>query len=157
MHGNISEFRLLDISLDVSKIALCIHSEEADGEFHEDFIEDMRQAFESQIESPKEFIKRQRRPGPRSGLELRKKWSQIEYLIKCTYCGYMPPWAGYFELYKVEKKGKLKLFRMDAFLPDDILEDAIIDKSFGENFKIAMIDYEISFHLLEDILSEREQ
>ena len=46
---------------------------------------------------------------------------------------------------------------MDAFLPIKILEDAVIKNAFEDNFKAATEDYEISFHLLEDILPEKEQ
>ncbi len=148
--------RLLDISLDVSKIAVCIYSIEADNDYHEDLKEDIRQALESQIEAPKDFVEKQGRPGPGRGLELKRKWSQVEYLIKCIYNGRTIPCADGFELYKVEKKRKLKLFKMDAFLPTAALEDAIIDKSYDDIFEAAMIDYEISFHLLEDILQEKE-
>lgn len=148
--------RLLKVSLDVSKIAVCICSNETDGENHENYLEDMRKALEKQIEKPKDFVKKQGCPGPRRGCELRKKWSQIEYLIECIYNGHTTPCADGFKLYKVEKKGKLKLFKMDAFLPTAALEDAIIDKAYDDIFEAAMIDYEISFHLLEDILPEKE-
>ena len=44
--------RLLDISLDVSKIAVCIYSIKADGD-----LESVRKTLELQIENPKEFVK----------------------------------------------------------------------------------------------------
>lgn len=149
--------RLLNVSLDYSKVAVCIYSNEADGESHENYLEDLRKALEKQIEKPKEFVKNKesRRTG-KVGLELKEKWSQIEYLIECIYNGRTDPCVDGFELYKVEKKSKLKLFKMDAHLPINLLENAIIEKAFDDDFEAAMIDYEISFHLLEEIVPEEK-
>lgn len=46
---------------------------------------------------------------------------------------------------------------MEAHIPICLLEDSIIHKSFEDPFKDAMMDYKISFHLLEDILQEKER
>ena len=149
--------RLLDISLDVSKIAVCIYSNEADGENHENYLEDLRESLEQQLKEPKDFVNKQGFSGPRRSQELRKKWSQIEYLIECIYNGHTDPCVDGFELYKIEREGNLKLFKMDAHIPIYLLEKSIIHKSFEDPFEVAMIDYEISFHLLEDILQEKER
>lgn len=157
----------LTISIDYSKIAVGIYSNEADGEYHDDLLDDIRIALENQINKPKVFIEEHHEDefghvyttksgGPRVYSELKKKWSRIEFLITCIYNGRTIPCADDFELYVVKKENGhvVDLVKITESCAID-LEDVLIEKSSDNNFDAAMIDNELSFYLLEELTAQK--
>ena len=157
----------LSLSIDYSKIAVGIHSNEADVEYHDDLLDDIRIALENQINNPKVFIEEHHEDefghvyttksgGPRVYSELKKKWSRIEYLITCIYNGRTVPCADGFELYKVKKEDDhvVDLVKITESCAID-LEKILIEKSSDNDFDAAMRDNELSFYLLEELTAQK--
>ena len=152
----------LSLSIDYSKIAVGIHSNVADGEYH-----DVRIALENQINNPKVFIEEHHEDefghvyttksgGPRVYSELKKKWSRIKYLIMCIYNGHTVPCADGFELYKVKKEDDHVVDLAKITEPCAIdLEKILIEKSSDNDFDAAMRDNELSFYLLEELTAQK--
>ena len=101
----------LKLSIDYSKVAVGILSNDS-----EEY--DFKMALDKQLNKPKQFIEEiheddfglsyiTRKTGPGAYLELKKKWTQVEFLITCIYFDESvhgePPSAQDFHLYKVEK------------------------------------------------------
>ena len=153
----------LDISIEESKIAVGVYSHEADGEYHEDFLKDVRELLEKQIKDPQVFIEEHHEDefghvyithyGKRPRHFLKEKWNKIEYLIMCVYYGRTMPCADGFELYKIKKENNqvVDLIKMGESID---LEQFFIEKSFDNDFENAMTDNEISFFLLEELFPQ---
>ncbi|MDD7498114.1 hypothetical protein [Fibrobacter sp.] len=152
----------LKLSIDYSKVAVGILSNDS-----EEY--DFKMALDKQLNKPKQFIEEiheddfghsyiTRKTGPGAYLELKKKWTQVEFLITCIYFDESvhgePPSAQDFHLYKVEKNDNKveKLAEINVHLLED-LEGAILTKwQDNADFKTCLIDNGILLHLLEDIM-----
>ena len=159
----------LELSIDYSKVALGILSNDYYEQKYDSEEEDFKKALELQLNNPKQFIEElhedefghtyiRRNAGLGASHELKKKWSQVEFLITCIYFDESihrePPSAQVFHLYKVEKNNSKveKLTEINMHILRDLEGDILTKWQDDENFKISLINNGISLHLLKDII-----